>query len=246
MSTFTANPYYPVFDKDVDPKTQGHFLDLYTAVHQHDQAIQLVNEKVASIVAGTQNVTNIENVTTSSGTSSLAGLGRVNMQTADYTLQSSDAGSLVTMTSVIATVITLNFTVSTPFFCYIMNFGSADVTLTPDSGALINGAATLTLPPGYSTVVFFDTQAWEATTFPPLPSSFAAVASNWLRSYNAVTGTFTASQPAFTDITGQITTAQLPASGLTVTITTAALTGLGTQGSMTFTNGILTAQTPAT
>jgi hypothetical protein len=35
-------------------------------------------------------------------------------------------------------------------------------------------------------------------------------------------------------------------SGLSVTITTAALTGLGTQGSMTFTNGILTAQTQAT
>jgi hypothetical protein len=35
-------------------------------------------------------------------------------------------------------------------------------------------------------------------------------------------------------------------SGLTVTITTAALTGGGATGSMTFTNGILTAQTPAT
>ena len=34
--------------------------------------------------------------------------------------------------------------------------------------------------------------------------------------------------------------------GITVTITTAALTALGTQGSMTFTNGILTAQTQAT
>lgn len=34
--------------------------------------------------------------------------------------------------------------------------------------------------------------------------------------------------------------------GLSVTITTAALTGLGAQGSMTFTNGVLTAQTPAT
>ena len=38
----------------------------------------------------------------------------------------------------------------------------------------------------------------------------------------------------------------LPSGGLTVTITTAALTGTGTQGSMTFTNGILTAQTQAT
>lgn len=36
------------------------------------------------------------------------------------------------------------------------------------------------------------------------------------------------------------------ASGLTTTITTAPLTGLGAPGSMTFTNGILTAETPAT
>ena len=36
------------------------------------------------------------------------------------------------------------------------------------------------------------------------------------------------------------------AAGLTVTITTAKLTTLGTNGSMTFTNGILTAQTQAT
>lgn len=35
-------------------------------------------------------------------------------------------------------------------------------------------------------------------------------------------------------------------SGLSVTITTAALTGGGAQGSMTFTNGVLTAQTQAT
>lgn len=38
----------------------------------------------------------------------------------------------------------------------------------------------------------------------------------------------------------------LVSSGLSVTITTAALTALGSQGSMTFTNGILTAQTQAT
>lgn len=36
------------------------------------------------------------------------------------------------------------------------------------------------------------------------------------------------------------------ASGLSVTITTAKLTPGGSNGSMTFTNGILTAQTPAT
>jgi hypothetical protein len=38
----------------------------------------------------------------------------------------------------------------------------------------------------------------------------------------------------------------LPSSGLSVTITTAALTVLGSQGSMTFVQGVLTAQTQAT
>lgn len=50
----------------------------------------------------------------------------------------------------------------------------------------------------------------------------------------------------FSEITGNLATSQLPTAGLTATITTAALTTGGTQGSMTFTNGILTAQTPAT
>lgn len=39
---------------------------------------------------------------------------------------------------------------------------------------------------------------------------------------------------------------QLLNSGITVTIATAKLTGAGVNGSMTFTNGILTAQTQAT
>lgn len=46
------------------------------------------------------------------------------------------------------------------------------------------------------------------------------------------------------EVTGILSTAHFP--GITVTITTAALTIAGTQGSMTFTNGVLTAQTPAT
>ena len=45
-------------------------------------------------------------------------------------------------------------------------------------------------------------------------------------------------------LTGTISTAGTP--GISTTITTAKLTGAGTNGSMTFTNGILTAQTPAT
>jgi hypothetical protein len=87
------------------------------------------------------------------------------------------------------------------------------------------------------------------------------VAHEWLNSYDAATGAFTLTQPAFTDISGtatagqvpalsalsgQITESQLPAAGLSVTITTAQLTPTGAQGSQTFVNGILTAQVPAT
>ena len=80
----------------------------------------------------------------------------------------------------------------------------------------------------------------------PGPGTAGPIAHKWISSYDTVAGVYTLSQPDFSDLTGQITTAQLPASGLSVTIVTAQLTPTGTQGSMQFTNGILTAQTPAT
>lgn len=91
-------------------------------------------------------------------------------------------------------------------------------------------------------------------TSPPVPE-----ASKWVRGLAG--GVFIKSQPAFADISGaataaqvpalsalngQITDAQLPPDGITVTVVTAKLNVAGTNGSMTYTNGILTAQTPAT
>lgn len=64
---------------------------------------------------------------------------------------------------------------------------------------------------------------------------------------NISSGTVAAARlPALSALSGQITGGQLPASGLSVTIATAKLTSGGTNGSMTFTNGILTAHTDAT
>ena len=103
------------------------------------------------------------------------------------------------------------------------------------------------------------TGAW--TALPVVPTSAAAVPHAWIASYNAATGVFTLTQPDFADLSGaataaqvpalsalngQITGTQLPAGGFSGTITTAKLTTLGVNGSMTFTNGQLTAQAQAT
>lgn len=65
-----------------------------------------------------------------------------------------------------------------------------------------------------------------------------------LTTVNSNVGTFT--NATVTANAKGLITAIMDNPGLSVTITTAALTGLGTQGSQTFTNGILTSQTPAT
>lgn len=143
-----------------------------------------------------------------------------------------------------------------------------------------SGSSTVAVSPANPTVV---------------PGNTPAVAHEWINAYNALTGTFTQTQPAFSDISGVATTGQIgtgtpaagkyvdgsagawtalptvpstlaavtgkyvvsynagtgvfslsTATGISANITTAALTVGGTQGSMTFVAGILTAQTPAT
>lgn len=136
------------------------------------------------------------------------------------------------------------------------------------------GASSMAILANYCAMVAYDGTNWWAWTEPIVPVTFGAVAHEWLTAYNAATGAWTAAQPAFTDISGVATVAQggtgtaTPAlvqgtnvtitgswpnqtinsstTGLSVTITTAKLTTLGTNGSMTFTDGLLTAQVAAT
>lgn len=68
---------------------------------------------------------------------------------------------------------------------------------------------------------------------PTLPATAAPVLHEWVNGYDAVTGLFSQAQPAYSDISGTPT-------GVTGTVTLAALTGPGTQGSITFANGIAT------
>lgn len=121
-----------------------------------------------------------------------------------------------------------------------------DGTGSPLAGGIAAHAALTASSPVIGDYLQFNGITWVPVMLPPFPLNIAATPSNWVNSYTASTGTFTKTQPNFTDVAGQIATAQLPASGLSVTITTAKLTVGGANGSMTFTNGILTAQVQAT
>lgn len=175
-----------------------------------------------------------------------------------YTLQNTDYGGLVLFDTASPVAVTLNFALGTNFTATILNVGSGAITLTPIAPPpesvsplwTVNGAASLALPSGAGCVVAFAQRQWYAyvgaTFIPVVPATFVPLTNEWLTGYSSLTGSFSASQPALANLAGLLSTSQLPSAGLSVTIATAKLTAGGTNGSQTFTNGLLTASTPAT
>ena len=192
-----------------------------------------------------------------------------------YSTLSGDNNALIVFSDASPIAVTLN-TQTPPWSCFIANIGAlgaGTVTLTPFSGT-INGGATLAVLPTYEALVAFDGTNWFAATLPIVPVGFSAISHQFLTAYDALTGAFSAAQPAFTDISGIAQVAQggtgtatpglvagtnvtitgswpdqtinASTTGLSVTITTAQLTPTGTQGSMTFSNGLLVSQVQAT
>ena len=191
-----------------------------------------------------------------------------------YATTSGDNGALIVLADASPIAVSL-IPQTPPWGCFIANqgaLGAGTATLTPASGTISYagnpGASSMPLLPTYCAMVAFDGTNWFAWTEPIAPATFGAVTHEFLTAYNAATGAFTAAQPAYSDLTGtpqlpntiapttgeyltgyDATTGNFSAStpaGLSVTIVTAQLTPTGAQGSITFTGGILTAQTPAT
>lgn len=160
--------------------------------------------------------------------------GIAEMAGTSYTLQDTDYQGIIIFNTSSAITVTLNQAVATNFVTSILNLGTGAITLTPNGSLTVNGSSSLTLGSGQGVQVFFANRAWLAyagtTVIPTLPANTPAVAGKYFTGYNSTTGAFSTNATA----------------GISATITTAALTALGTQGSMTFVNGILTAQTPAT
>jgi hypothetical protein len=225
----SAQKYYPQIDKSVPAKVTVHLQRLYAAINDHDQAIVTLNGKVtgtaatatkssAGAASASTFATTVINQVGVSSFNTLSGavnyfpnLGLVNPQpgVTAYTTQQSDAGQEIVLNSALPIAVTLNFNVTLPWFATLTNQGSGTATLTPSSGT-INGGASFALLSNYTSLVTFDGTNWWASALPVVPVNTPAVSYEWLKAYNAATGVFTQTQPAFSDISGTAAPAQLP------------------------------------
>lgn len=249
MSTPPITGWMPKVSAEPQPdEIHRHLTLVFQKLANHATGFGLLTQKINSIKPG--NTTTIEQGGGGGGGSVVPFVAPssipVNNQSGvtAYSTVAGDDGTLIVLSDASPIAVTLS-SQSPPWSCFITNLGAGTATLTPFSGT-IDGSASFALLQNYTAIVAFDGTNWFASALPVVPVNTPGVASEWIASYNAATGAFTLSQPAFSDIGGNLATSQLPTAGLSVTITTAALTTLGTQGSMTFTNGLLTAQTPAT
>lgn len=176
------------------------------AIIQGDNPVTIPSRSGVSPI-GTSNPNSGSSANTNSTYASGAFTSGINTQAGTaYTLQNTDYQGLVIFDTASAVTVTLNQRAQTNFTCGIMNLLAGAITLTPDGGYLVNGAASITLAANQNAQVIFANRAWIAfvgsSVIPVVPSTFAPVLHEWLKSYDAATGLFTATQPAVADVTG--------------------------------------------
>jgi hypothetical protein len=238
MSTNPTSFRYPTpnLDGKGDP-------ELVEQIQFHDNAIQDLQQAIPSLksqiealkTSTTAAASTTTNITTEAENTVIVSstIGMVNDQAGNtaYSTQQSDYGAFIQLddASAIAVTLTTGPSIQVPFFFWAQNFGAGTATLTPQTGT-IDGGSSFALLENQAVAVIYDGTNFTTVLIPVGPQNTPAVAGEFLTAYNSSTGTFS----------------QAGTTGLSVTITTAALTSLGTQGSMTFTAGRLTSQTPAT
>jgi hypothetical protein len=174
---------------------------LFEGLRDSQAGLTALNDKHTSVA---QTVNNIQGggggtstITRSFLRSTLAAW-LVNKQTgAAYTITDDDYGSVIEVNSAVPFTLTLDNVVIVPYGFFVLNVGTATVTMAPVSGTL----NATTVPAAHSAVVFFDSVNWWSIIIPSIgPNTIAKVTHDWLDSYDAATGNFTQSQPASTDL----------------------------------------------
>lgn len=95
----------------------------------------------------------------------------------------------------------------------------ADGTGSPLEGGKVAFAALVDSNPTAGQTIRYDGTAWQPVA---IAKSKPDAANQWIDSYNAASGSFTASQPAFTNVSGTLSSAQLPATATQAVIKAAA------------------------
>jgi len=140
---------------------------VFNGLTNHEQAFAAIPStvKTAAAAAATSAVENIQSQSTSGVTSFntltgavifFPGLGTVNDQLGSvaYRTQQSDAGAKIIAGDSSPVTVTLNASVTAPWFAFIGNDSSATVALSTDSSATISGIQSVY--PGGTAIVFFD------------------------------------------------------------------------------------------
>lgn len=159
-----AQKFYPVFDKETPPALQGHLLDAFTALNDHDAAIVALKGQLEAAILKATTITNTTNVT--SGSTTTGGVfGTFNNQTGQtsYALQQADAGALIWFDDASPIALSLNSTVATPFFTFIFNNNVGVITATPTTGTLTGLATTAQ---NVLAILAFDGTNWWTTSIP--------------------------------------------------------------------------------
>lgn len=242
MSTPPIQSSGPTISPDVPWEIGRHLQLLYQKLGNHTQAFNLQQQQIANLKAGSTTTNIIAGVGGSSPappppppSTGFLGQGLINNQAGatSYITQPGDNGILLVLNDASPVAVTLT-TNAAPFYLIITNFGAGAATLTPSTGT-INGGASLSLLQNQTVLASCDSTNWLTTAFVTSPLNTPTVAHEWLNSYNAATGAFTQTQPAFTDLSGVATPSQLPVA------TTAALGAVKPDGTtITISGGVIT------
>jgi hypothetical protein len=224
----------PISDNPTPQQVALYLRQLYLITNQHDQAIIKVNDKIPT-------TTTTVTTTTSSSSSIVAGvstfntasgdiaffpnLGQVNDQsgTVAYTIRSTDDGQMILLNDASPIAVTLDSTITIPWYTVLFNQGSGTATMTPTAGT-VNGGATLDIPSGGFSIIYFNGTNWFASATNGVvttPVTFAPVIHQFLTGYSAGTGIFSAGQPAASDLSNGTT-----GSGTVVLSASPTLTGV--------------------
>ena len=98
------------------------------------------------------------------------------IKAANYTVTAGDMGKLIECTATLTLYLTAAATMADGWFCYISNTGTGMVTIDPSGGELVDGAATISLPAGYSVMLQCDGSSWRSMWALPQINSSPATA----------------------------------------------------------------------